>query len=199
MPLFWLATVSSPLAWCRADVDCVLRFRLVRDNCISTWRLNAYAADTTHSGYGVIGFSVIASCKIARGEKCTCIQQPTAVWHLGASAFSTRPCDIYDAAHTPCVAAFNTTRALYASYNGSLYQLTRQSDRTTFNVGVLSDGYANAATQDSFCKSTTCTITRIYDQSSRHNDLTVAPAGGVQHAVMVQVARIFPQLRTHCL
>ena len=38
------------------------------------------------------------------------------------------PCDIYGAAHTPCVAAHSTTRALYASYNGPLYQVKRLSD-----------------------------------------------------------------------
>ncbi len=94
------------------------------------------------------------------------------------TASSAGPCDIFDRAHTPCVAAFSTVRALYASFTGSLYQLTRESDKTTFKIGVLSDGYANAAGQDNFCKNTTCTITRIYDQSSRHNDLKVAPAGG---------------------
>jgi non-reducing end alpha-L-arabinofuranosidase len=97
-----------------------------------------------------------------------------------AHAQSNRPCDIYAAASpaTPCVAAFSTTRALYASYTGSLYQVTRQSDSTTSNIGVLSDGYANAAIQDAFCANTTCTITKIYDQSSNHNDLTPAPPGG---------------------
>jgi hypothetical protein len=96
-----------------------------------------------------------------------------------AHAQSNRPCDIYAAASpaTPCVAAFSTTRALYASYTGSLYQVTRQSDSTTSNIGVLSDGYANAAIQDAFCANTTCTITKIYDQSSDHNDLTPAPPG----------------------
>ncbi|HXK04279.1 MAG TPA: arabinofuranosidase catalytic domain-containing protein, partial [Verrucomicrobiae bacterium] len=38
------------------------------------------------------------------------------------------PCDIYAAAGNPCVAAHSTTRALYASYNGPLYQVLRQSD-----------------------------------------------------------------------
>ena len=38
------------------------------------------------------------------------------------------PCDIYGAAGTPCVAAHSTTRALYASYNGPLYQVKRPSD-----------------------------------------------------------------------
>ena len=34
------------------------------------------------------------------------------------------PCDIYAAAGDPCVAAHSTTRALYSSYNGPLYQVS---------------------------------------------------------------------------
>jgi hypothetical protein len=89
------------------------------------------------------------------------------------------PCDIYGAAGTACVAGFSTVRALYRSYAGPLYQVTRQSDGTTADIGVLSDRFANAAAQDDFCANTTCTITRIFDQSPHHNDLTVAPAGFV--------------------
>jgi len=37
-------------------------------------------------------------------------------------------CDIYAAAGDPCVAAHSSTRALYATYNGPLYQVLRQSD-----------------------------------------------------------------------
>ncbi len=77
------------------------------------------------------------------------------------------------------MAAHSTTRALYAAYNGSLYQVRRASDNTTLNIGVLSaGGYANAAAQDSFCAGTTCVISEIYDQSGRGNNLTQAPAGG---------------------
>jgi hypothetical protein len=89
------------------------------------------------------------------------------------------PCDIYAAGGTPCVAAHSTTRALYAAYNGPLYQVRRASDNATLNIGVLSaGGYANAAAQDSFCANTSCVITDIYDQSGKGNDLTQAPAGG---------------------
>ncbi|WP_051450506.1 arabinofuranosidase catalytic domain-containing protein [Actinospica robiniae] len=88
------------------------------------------------------------------------------------------PCDIYAAGGTPCVAAHSTTRALYASYNGPLYQVQRLSDHKTRNIGLLSrGGYADAAEQDGFCADTTCVITRIYDQSPMHNDLTQAPRG----------------------
>lgn len=95
----------------------------------------------------------------------------------GSAQVAGSPCDIYAAARTPCVAAFSTARALYGSYSGPLYQVTRKSDLTTANIGVLSDGYANAAEQDGFCANTTCTIAKIFDQSPHHNDLTVAPPG----------------------
>lgn len=96
-----------------------------------------------------------------------------------AEAASSLPCDIYASAGTPCAAAHSTTRALYASYNGPLYQVKRASDSATTNIGVLSaGGYANAAAQDSFCSGTTCVITKIYDQSSNHNDLTIEGPGG---------------------
>lgn len=96
-----------------------------------------------------------------------------------AQAATSGPCDIYATGSTPCVAAHSTTRALYASYNGPLYQVRRSSDNTTRNIGVLSaGGYADAAAQDSFCAGTSCLITIIYDQSGRGNHLTQAPGGG---------------------
>jgi Alpha-L-arabinofuranosidase B, catalytic/Alpha-L-arabinofuranosidase B (ABFB) domain/Concanavalin A-like lectin/glucanases superfamily/Lamin Tail Domain/NPCBM-associated, NEW3 domain of alpha-galactosidase len=96
------------------------------------------------------------------------------------------PCDIYAGAGTPCVAAYSTTRALYASYRGPLYQVMRLSDDTVRNIGVVQPsawpfpdpgGYADAAAQDAFCANTTCLITRIYDQSGHGNNLTQAPRG----------------------
>ena len=88
-----------------------------------------------------------------------------------------RPCDIAAAGKTPCVAAHSTVRSLYAGYSGALYQVKRASDDATENIGLLADGYANAATQDAFCKNTSCIITRIYDQSPHHNDLSIASGG----------------------
>src|SRR4051794_41782170 len=84
----------------------------------------------------------------------------------GTSQAATQgPCDIYAAGGTPCVAAHSTTRALYAAYNGPLYQVRRASDNTTRDIGVLTTGgYANAAAQDSFCAGTSCVITVIYDE-----------------------------------
>ena len=92
---------------------------------------------------------------------------------------ATGPCDIYGNAGTPCVAAHSTTRALYGSYSGPLYQVRRSSDGATTNISPLSaGGVANAAAQDSFCAGTTCVITEIFDQSGHGNNLTQAPGGG---------------------
>ena len=69
------------------------------------------------------------------------------------------PCDLYAAAGDACVAAHSTTRALYASYNGPLYQVLRQSDGKTLDIGVVqpvaapvpdAGGYADAAALDAF-------------------------------------------------
>lgn len=93
------------------------------------------------------------------------------------------PCDIYAAAGTPCVAAHSTTRALYASYNGPLYQVMRQSDGKTLDIGIVQPsegdpgGYADATAQDKFCDNTMCWITKIYDQSSKGNHLIQVPPG----------------------
>jgi non-reducing end alpha-L-arabinofuranosidase len=103
------------------------------------------------------------------------------------------PCDIYASAGDPCVAAHSTTRSLYASYNGPLYQVLRQSDGKTLDIGVVqpigpplpdAGGYADAAAQDAFCADTYCRITTIYDQSPKHNDLTQAPRGGFSGPAM---------------
>ena len=88
-----------------------------------------------------------------------------------------RPCDLLKSA-TPCAAAFSTTRALYRAYKGPLYQVTRQSDKASTDIGLIADGYANAAAQDTFCAGTSCSISKLYDQSPGHNDLTPAPPGG---------------------
>ncbi|HYP99102.1 MAG TPA: arabinofuranosidase catalytic domain-containing protein [Polyangiaceae bacterium] len=97
----------------------------------------------------------------------------------GGSSSNDGPCDIYESASTPCVAAHSTVRALFRSFSGNLYQVRRASDKTTKDVAVLSPGgYANSATQDTFCAGTTCTISEIYDQSAQANHLTVTPPGG---------------------
>jgi non-reducing end alpha-L-arabinofuranosidase len=100
------------------------------------------------------------------------------------------PCDIYAAAGAPCVAAHSSTRALYSSYNGPLYQVLRQSDGKTLDIGVVqpsasdAGGYADAAAQDAFCAHTACWITTLYDQSGKGNHLIQAPRGGFSGPAM---------------
>ncbi len=111
----------------------------------------------------------------------------------GQSATPTRPegpCDIYAAADCPCVAAHSSTRALYATYNGPLYQVMRQSDGKTLDIGVVQPsegdpgGYADASAQDAFCANTYCWITILYDQSGKENHLVQAPRGGFSGPAM---------------
>jgi hypothetical protein len=107
-----------------------------------------------------------------------------------SSARPEGPCDIYAAAGNPCVAAHSSTRALYSSYNGRLYQVMRQSDGKTLDIGVVRSsngdpgGYADAAAQDKFCANTYCWITILYDQSGKGNHLTQAPRGGFSGPAM---------------
>ena len=95
-----------------------------------------------------------------------------------ARAASSLPCDIYAAGGTPCAAAYSTVRALYASYDGPLYQVQRSADGSYLNIGLMSaGGDVNAGPQAPFCAGTTCTITKIYDQSSHHSDLPISSGG----------------------
>ena len=97
------------------------------------------------------------------------------------------PCDIYQSAGTPCVAAHSTVRALYAAYKGALYQVRRASDGATKDVPVLAaGGIADVTVQNTFCSGTKCTISILYDQSSNHNNLLKSgvahwlPSGGTE-------------------
>ena len=110
----------------------------------------------------------------------------TSIGQSAAPARPAGPCDIYAASGAPCVAAHSTTRALYAAYNGPLYQVMRQADGKTRDIGVVQasaspnwdpGGYADAPSQDAFCADTYCWITKLYDQSEKHNDLVRAPRG----------------------
>src|SRR5580765_6729019 len=79
---------------------------------------------------------------------CSVTPTPPAAPAAGATL---RPCDIYAADGGPCVAAHSTARALYATYDGPLYQV-RKADGTTHDVlPVAAGGIANAADQDDFC------------------------------------------------
>jgi hypothetical protein len=93
-----------------------------------------------------------------------------------AAAASPLPCDIYATGGTPCEAAYSTTRALFASYNGPLYQIQRSSDNSHLNIGLAAaGGVVNSAPQVSFCSGTNCTITELYDQTSNGNHMPISP------------------------
>jgi non-reducing end alpha-L-arabinofuranosidase len=88
------------------------------------------------------------------------------------AAGSLKPCDIYAKAGAPCVAAYSSTRALFAAYDGPLYELRRASDGATLNIGLLArGGYANVRPQKAFCARTRCVVARIYDQTADRNNL----------------------------
>ncbi|MBN1612234.1 MAG: hypothetical protein JW940_36720 [Polyangiaceae bacterium] len=102
----------------------------------------------------------------------------------GGSANITGPCDIYAAASpaTPCVAAYSTTRLLYSKYSGPLYQIRAGGDKrgtggTLQDIWTTAEGFADAATVDTACGTSECTVSILYDQSGHGNDLKVAPAG----------------------
>jgi hypothetical protein len=100
----------------------------------------------------------------------------------------TGPCDIYADAKTPCVGAYSTIRALSKSYSGPLFQVragssstnNTNSGGTTKDIGMTADGYVDSSALDAACGSTYCTVSVLYDQSGKKNDLvraTKGPAG----------------------
>jgi non-reducing end alpha-L-arabinofuranosidase len=107
-----------------------------------------------------------------------CTGTPTPVAAPGSAAMG--PCDIYANDGGPCVAAHSTVRALYAGYGGPLYQVKKPDGTTTDVTPLTPGGFADAAIQDTFCGTDTCTISIIYDQSGSANHLTKSPAGGAK-------------------
>ncbi|WFE39343.1 arabinofuranosidase catalytic domain-containing protein [Micromonospora sp. WMMD998] len=115
---------------------------------------------------------ILWTCNGQANQRWTTSTTPTSAPPTSPPPTGGRPCDLYAAGGTPCVAAHSTTRALFSAYGGNLYQVRRSSDNATRDIGVLSaGGYADAGGQDSFCGGTTCVITVVYDQSGRGNDL----------------------------
>jgi hypothetical protein len=87
----------------------------------------------------------------------------------GGAPGGTRPCDLYATGNTPCIAAHSTVRALFGAYTGNLYQVKR-ADGMTKDIPVKSaGGFADSAQQESFCMGSTCTMWRIYDQTTHGN------------------------------
>jgi len=83
--------------------------------------------------------------------------------------------------------------------NGSLYQVTRASDNTTSNIGVLSDGYANAACHTGtrfLCEHHLYYYPKYSINLLTINDLTPRSSGGEKGLVPVQMATISPASAT---
>jgi hypothetical protein len=75
-------------------------------------------------------------------------------------------------------------RSLSSKYTGPLYQVRSGSSATntgtggaTQDIAMLADGYADSAAVDTFCTGTTCSVSKLYDQSGNGNDLLRASAG----------------------
>ena len=75
-------------------------------------------------------------------------------------------CDIYATAGTPCIAAHSMARRMFAAYTGNLFELERESDAATLNVGTLSNGLVDTSPIAAFCSGTVCTVEEIYDQAN---------------------------------
>jgi non-reducing end alpha-L-arabinofuranosidase len=132
-------------------------------------KITADSADGAVSSTGGSGGAPVNT------RTCTGTPTPTTTGPTGG------PCDIYAADNGACIAAHSMVRALYAAYDGPLYQVKKTLDGTTKDIGVLTaGGYANAADQDGFCGTDACTVSIIYDQTGMGNNLTKAPAGGAK-------------------
>jgi hypothetical protein len=109
------------------------------------------------------------------------------------AAGPTLPSDVFTKAGNTVVSAHSTVRVIVTGYTGPLYELCKGTANpgpasckgTKQNVGSK-DGYADVEVHKAFCPGTGsgCTITKIFDQSGKGNDLEPAPRGGVCGADM---------------
>jgi hypothetical protein len=85
------------------------------------------------------------------------------------------------------VSAHSTVRVIVTGYDKALYQLCKGGSSpgpssckgTTIDI-MPKDGYADVEAHEEFCGTEACTITKIYDQSGKGNDLEPAPKGGAK-------------------
>ncbi len=94
----------------------------------------------------------------------------------GSSAASgPPPGDIANGAGVSVVAAHSMTRALFATYAGNLFQVSRASDHQKKDIAVTATGgTVDLATLDAFCASAACGVATLYDQTGNGNDLKQA-------------------------
>jgi hypothetical protein len=115
-------------------------------------------------------FGMINRCSVLLAMVLTMAVQQNAL--LAAEG----PVDIYNANGVTCVAAYSTVRVLSSTYDGPLYQV-RKSGGGTKDIGQTADGFANSKDQEDFLGSNAGTISKLYDQSGKGNDLTAAKKG----------------------
>jgi hypothetical protein len=84
-----------------------------------------------------IGFVTILALALTLPVATLIVAQQAGAGRNGSPPRPQGPCDIYAAGGSPCVAAHSSTRALYAAYNGPLYQVMRQSDGKKLDIRVV--------------------------------------------------------------
>jgi len=97
------------------------------------------------------------------------------------------PCDVFNQGGSTCTTAHSTVRVIVSGYDGPLYQLCKGGSSpgpsscigTTQDIMAI-DGYADVAAHDAFCGTSSCTITKIYDQTRNGYDLEPSPPGGAK-------------------
>jgi len=98
--------------------------------------------------------------------------------HGGGSSGARRsylgPCDVIRGG---CAEAYSMTRAMTASYGGSLFQLVRLSDNATLNVGQTNH-VVDASGIPTFCDKTYCLYAKIYAEVNGNNLVPSASANG---------------------
>jgi len=137
---------------------------------VSCWRCTLTSDDA-----GTGGAAGMTGMTGSGGNNVQCGGPPPAAPTAGAVK---GPCDIYAEDGGPCVAAHSTVRALYGTYAGPLYQVRKGDGSTKDILPLAPGGIANSADQDTFCGIDACTISVIYDQSGKGNNLTKGPPGG---------------------
>ncbi|HVZ89672.1 MAG TPA: arabinofuranosidase catalytic domain-containing protein, partial [Polyangia bacterium] len=93
------------------------------------------------------------------------------------------PGDLITSGGQTVMAAHSVTRALFAAYNGKLFNVRRASDGKTQDINTVgAGGLVDLNALNTFCSGTTCTVAALYDQtgrvdsSGRNNDMTQATA-----------------------
>jgi hypothetical protein len=144
---------------------------------LSTTACFDYKASDLAGGTGGTGTATGGSVG-ATGGSSTTGGSGTGGGSGGGSGGMALPCEVLQNAGHPCVSAHSTVRVVVPGYTGPLYQLEIDGGAVQ-DVGTV-DGYADAATHDTFCSAGDCTIKIIYDQAPFGNHLTIAPPGSAK-------------------